>query len=276
MSLPPVLFERCAPSPRLAVYVEHFWTVSAPGEPTARREILIPNGRPMLVLSFANPSVRIDLHTGNRVPNGDTLFGLATQPFVIEQFGASRYLGVQFRPYGLAAFVHGDKLVNQGLALNAWLGEAGAHALHSSLMAHEFGQARVEALDAYLCSVAADVDGQELQLLSSIIERIEQAGGQVNVEELARQVPMHYTTLYRLFKHYVGIRPKLYVEIVRYFTFVSSLLRDRPQGPEMLMALLEGYYDQAHALKEFRRFTGVTPTVFRTTLNNIAKLMQQS
>jgi AraC-like DNA-binding protein len=276
MSLPAMLFERFAPSAKLAVYVEHFWMVSAPGEETARREILIPNGRPMLVLGFANPSVRIDSVTGNHLPNSNMLFGLATQPFVIEQFGASRYIGVQFRPYGLAAFVRGDKLVNQALALDEWQGKAGAEALNSALMAQEFGRARVEALDAYLCSVAADVDGPELHLLRSIITRIEQADGQVNVEELAKQAPMHYTTLYRLFKHYVGIRPKLYVEIVRSYTLVDGLLRDRPPGSDTLMALLEGYYDQAHALKEFRRFTGVTPTVFRTTLNNIAKLMRQT
>lgn len=276
MSLPAMLFERFAPSAKLAVYVEHFWLVSAPGETAARREILIPNGRPMLVLGFANPSVRIDSLTGNRLPNSNMLFGLATQPFVIEQFGASRYIGVQFRPYGLAAFVRGDKLVNQALALDEWLGKAGAEALNSALMAREFGRARVEALDAYLCSVAADVDGPELHLLSSTITRIEQADGQVSVEDLAKQAPMHYTTLYRLFKHYVGIRPKLYAEIVRYYTLVDGLLRDRPPGSDTLMALLGGYYDQAHALKEFRRFTGVTPTVFRTTLNNIAKLMQQT
>src|SRR5690348_15909024 len=135
MSLPAMLFERFAPSAKLAVYVEHFWMVSAPGEETARREILIPNGRPMLVLGFANPSVRIDSVTGNQVPNSNMLFGLATHPFVVEQFGASRYIGVQFRPCGLAAFVRGDKLVNQALALDEWQGKAGAEALNSALMA---------------------------------------------------------------------------------------------------------------------------------------------
>jgi hypothetical protein len=57
MSIPDVTFERFAPSTKLALYVEHFWMVSAPGEQTPRREILIPNGRPMLVLSFAGPSL---------------------------------------------------------------------------------------------------------------------------------------------------------------------------------------------------------------------------
>src|SRR5215469_2199610 len=175
MSMPDVTFERFAPSPKLALYVEHFWSVSAPGEQTPRREILIPNGRPMLVLSFASSSVRIDPLTGNRFPNSNMLSGIASQPFVIEQCGASRYIGVQFRPYGLAAFLPGDKLVNRALSIDEWLGQSGAEALKSSLLAHDFGRARVEALDTYLCCVAAEVDGPELQLLGLTLERIEQA-----------------------------------------------------------------------------------------------------
>jgi AraC-like DNA-binding protein len=274
MSIPDVTYERFAPSPKLALYVEHFWSVSAPEEPS--REILIPNGRPMLLLTFASPSVRIDSLTGNRFPNSNMLSGIASQPYVIEQSGESRYIGVQFRPYGLAAFLRGDKLVNRALSIDEWLGKSGAEALSSSLLAHDFGQARVEALDTYLCSVAAEVDSSELHLLSSTIDRIEQAGGQVKVEELAQQLHMHHTTFYRMFKNYVGIGPKLYVDIVRYYTFVGNILGHRPSGSDTLIASLEGYYDQAHASKEFRRFTGVTPTSFRTTLNNIAKLMQQS
>jgi len=139
MAMPNVTYERLAPSPKLSLYVEHFWTVSAPGEQTPRREILIPNGRPTLLLSFANPSVRIDPRTGNRLPNSNMLFGIASQPFVIEQFGESRYIGVQFRPDGLAAFLRGDKLINRALSIDAWLGESGANALDSALLAHDFG-----------------------------------------------------------------------------------------------------------------------------------------
>jgi methylphosphotriester-DNA--protein-cysteine methyltransferase len=72
-------------------------------------------------------------------------------------------------------------------------------------------------LDTYLRSVAAEVDGPELHLLGSTIDRIEQADGQVKVEELAQQLHMQYTTFYRLFKNYVGIGPKLYVDIVRLY-----------------------------------------------------------
>lgn len=78
MSMPDVTYERFGPSPKLALYVEHFWIVSAPGEQTPRREVLIPNGRPMLLLTFASPSVRIDPLTGNRFPNSNVRYSFPT------------------------------------------------------------------------------------------------------------------------------------------------------------------------------------------------------
>src|SRR5215813_5349315 len=153
MSMPDVTYERFEPGPKLALYVEHFWIVSAPGEATPRREILIPNGRPMLLLSFANPSVRIDPLTGGRLPNSNTLSGIATQPFVIEQSGESLYIGLQFKPYGLAAFQSGDKLVNQVLPIEDWLGQAETDALMERLRVYTFGKPRVEALEAKLQSM---------------------------------------------------------------------------------------------------------------------------
>jgi AraC-like DNA-binding protein len=62
---------------------------------------------------------------------------------------------------------------------------------------------------------------------------------------------------------------------MRYYAFVGNLLSDNHQDPYALLASLQGYYDQAHASKEFRRFTGVTPSSFRQTLNSIARLMHQ-
>jgi AraC-like DNA-binding protein len=84
---------------------------------------------------------------------------------------------------------------------------------------------------------------------------------------------VHYTTFYRTFKKHVGTGPKQFGEIMRYFRFVGSLLTGAGNDPQALLAALLGYYDQAHADKEFKRFTGVTPTSLRTTLNNIARLM---
>jgi AraC-like DNA-binding protein len=273
--VPGFMYRRFTPSPQLIAYVEHYWLVSAPGEKQARREILIPNGRPMLLMSFAKPSIRIDPLTGDHLSNGNTLSEITSQPFVIEQFGESKYIGVQFRPYGLSGFLVGKRIVNRMIPLAQWLGEAQATKLIHHLHSLEFGQARVKALDTYLQTRLVPVEPSALQMLESIINRIEKADDHLKVDELAQEFAMSYAMFYRMFKNHVGIGPKRFLDIVRYFTFVGSLLNNANNDPNALIASLQGYYDQAHASKEFKRFTGVTPNSFRRTLNSIARLMHQ-
>jgi AraC-like DNA-binding protein len=275
MAMPELTYQRFKPSSSLAPYVEHFWLVHAPGEEKPRREILIPNGRPMLLLSFAKPSTRIDLVTNERASNANALAGIITQPFVIEQFGEARYLGVQFKPHGLSPFVRGTRLVNQLMPIEQWLGEPQAAQLMNALMTSDFGQDRAEALDRYLQSKIVTVEQSNIQMLEAAIDRIEQVGGQLKVEELAEELGTQYAMFYRIFKNYVGLRPKQFLDIVRYYSFVGSLLNPSNQDSNALIAALQGYYDQAHASKEFKRFTGMTPNTFKNRLNNIARLMHQ-
>ena len=270
-----LVYRRCAPSPTLAPYVEHYWLVSAPAKQQPQSEILIPNGRPMLLFSFGESSLRIDPLSGERVPNGNTISEITSQPFVIEQLGESSYIGVQIQPYGLSALMPGKRIVNHLTPLDQWLGEAQAAALMSALTAHEFGLARIEIIDTYLQSKLMPLEPELLETLKAAVEAIEKASGELNIEALAQQHHMHYTTFYRLFKKHLGISPKQFLEIVRYYKFVGELLHSVHRDPIAQIAALQGYFDQAHAAKEFRQFTGVTPNTFRTTLNGIATLMHQ-
>jgi AraC-like DNA-binding protein len=274
--VPDFTYRRYAPSPQLSVYIEHYWLVSASGEQQPRKEILIPNGRPMLLLSFAQPSSRIDPLTGERLSNTNALAEVTSQPFVIEQSGEAKYIGVQFRPYGLSAFLSGKRIVNQIISLEQWLGVTPVAMLMHGLRSLDFGQARVEGLDVYLQTCLTPLDPSTLQMLDSAVTRIEKLDDHLKIDDIAHDFAMSYTTFYRLFKKHVGIGPKRYLDIVRYFNFVGSLLSNDNHDPNALLASLQGYYDQSHASKEFKRFTGLTPNTFRNTLNSIAMLMHQS
>jgi hypothetical protein len=49
-------YERFAPRPALQQVVEHFWLVTAPPISGLRSEILIPNGRPMVLICLGDPA----------------------------------------------------------------------------------------------------------------------------------------------------------------------------------------------------------------------------
>jgi AraC-like DNA-binding protein len=65
--------------------------------------------------------------------------------------------------------------------------------------------------------------------------------------------------LQRLFKTTVGIGPKLYSRIVR-FRMAYEKAQSERKTSWTDVAYDHGYTDQAHFVKDFKTFTGLTPT----------------
>jgi AraC-like DNA-binding protein len=101
---------------------------------------------------------------------------------------------------------------------------------------------------------------------------IDEAFGGTAVGEVAEQTRASYSTLYRVFRQSLGIGPKQYAEIIRYYHFVGGLLGG-PADAQAMLSALHGYYDQAHAARDFKRYTGVSATSFLAVHNGIAALM---
>jgi AraC-like DNA-binding protein len=65
--------------------------------------------------------------------------------------------------------------------------------------------------------------------------------------------------LRRLFAYYIGDTPKTFSKVVRF----QNILKAKPSRQSLRQNTLffdEGYFDQSHFIKEFKRFFGVTPS----------------
>ena len=65
--------------------------------------------------------------------------------------------------------------------------------------------------------------------------------------------------LQRLFKYYIGDSPKTFCKVVQF----QNILRAKPSNQSLKANKLFydiGYYDQAHFIKDFKNFYGITPT----------------
>jgi AraC-like DNA-binding protein len=197
----------------------------------------------------------------------------------------SSYVGAELKPWGIAALGLPDRLVDRVLPLADWIGAGAAKRLTGELAELEFGEERAAGLAAFLDSrlLAVAVVSMARQLpvvpavrqlstVSRAVEVIEEAQGSVTVAEVAAAVGVSYSTLYRVFAAATGVGPKQFGEIVRYFHFVGGLLGG-PADATAVLAALHGYYDQAHAARDFKRYTGVSATSFRAVQNGIAALM---
>ncbi len=92
-------------------------------------------------------------------------------------------------------------------------------------------------------------------------ERLEQSGGTSTIREIARDVGWSHKHLITKFKQQVGVAPRLAARLLR-LARVWRLI-DTDQGWARIAAE-SGYADQSHLVREFRQFTGTTPSALIT------------
>jgi AraC-like DNA-binding protein len=86
--------------------------------------------------------------------------------------------------------------------------------------------------------------------------------GLVNIDRLAADANMSVRTFERHFVDQVGLSPKLFCSITR-FNRALALRLKYPKLDWTSIALTCGYYDQTHLIKDFKTFSGHTPSVFQ-------------
>ena len=101
------------------------------------------------------------------------------------------------------------------------------------------------------------------------LDRLRREEG-IAVEALCEQVGWGYKRMERAFLKEVGYTPKGYSRLVRF----NKAIR-RIGGTDSLTSVgyAAGYYDQAHFIKDFARFAGMTPGKFRVEENLVAELL---
>jgi AraC-like DNA-binding protein len=175
---------------------------------------------------------------------------------------AGTTVGVSFRP-GAAGNILGlpvTELTDRHVPADALWG-ARARELHEKLLAAQGPSAAFRVMEAELSARLH----RPLLMHPAVAQALAcRTGGwgPSRVAEVQRQAgysPRHFIALFRAA---VGLTPKHYYRIKRFTTALQSLASSNASGLADLAASA-GYSDQAHLTREFREFSGVTPTQYR-------------
>lgn len=104
--------------------------------------------------------------------------------------------------------------------------------------------------------VATEKEDTKKNIDTYMQNRINQTFGTVGIEQLAEETGYSACYLRRIFKEYHGISPKQFAQFVRFQNLLQNLKGNGQNYGEI--ALDCGYYDEAHMMKEFKKYTGVT------------------
>jgi AraC-like DNA-binding protein len=174
--------------------------------------------------------------------------------------GKTTSLLVRFTPQGIACLgVPACQLASRNIGLHEILRPDRVERMHERMRAARTAADSVAVLEDFLAQLPFTGDplvAQALKLVASSSTR------PTGVAEVARLLGLSERQLERRFLERVGVTPKRFATLRRFERAIASA----STTPSLTAVALDaGYYDQSHFIREFRRFTGVSPgTLLRT------------
>ncbi len=253
------------PRPQLRPFIDLIWATEAEARPAcaASRELVLPTGVMHIVFRLGGHPLR--LFTGADDDEGSTvgssvLGGVRAKPYLKDVSDPGATVGIMLRPgtRELLSAAPAGALAGAHTRLgDIWprtdFAELGARLWDAPTLA-----ARLIALEDFLARRLPPVRGID-PLIAQALERFDTG---MSVRAVVQESGFSHRHFATKFKEVVGLGPKTHCRILR-FNRVLGRFAAEPDAGWADLALAEGYADQAHMVREFHEFAGVTPGYYR-------------
>ena len=222
------------------------------------------------VFPCGSMEIVFNLGTGNwQTGEGDAfvttpaieLWGQLLRPLSVRSVGRNTMLGVRFFPHAAASILNDSiSLFNNQVADLRDVSGKAIYTLHAQLLETITWTKRIALVETFLLqqlSLAAK-RLHKVAVVSDMMRELRQPDIFDTMETVAARYGISARYMQQLFVQYTGLSPKLYSQITR---FQNSLQLVRAGNSSLTSIAYEcGYADQSHFIKEFKTFTGITPS----------------
>ncbi|AKF05278.1 helix-turn-helix domain-containing protein [Sandaracinus amylolyticus] len=255
----PKPYEIHTPVGPLAPLVEYFWAL--PDAPSSGRGSILPSGTLSLVIHLDEDERRI-YDAGSDVCrrfSGAVVSGAHGRPFLAEGREHTSAVGIHFRPGGAWPFFGAalGELADRHVDLDALWG-ASAIELRERLCGARTVRDRFRILEAALVQrlERARPGHGAVAVALRALER-----GDANIGALSAQVGLSRRRLIEVFTAQVGVTPKKFARLRRFQRVLDATRRAHAPSWSRV-AVASGYFDQAHLIRDFVEFCGLSPSEF--------------
>jgi AraC-like DNA-binding protein len=223
--------------------VASFWDCEGPGQKHARESVL-PSGTAQLIVNLRRDETLV--------------VGPHARPFVIDTDELTAVLGVHFAADGAAPFfgVGAGSLRDRHVPLDTLWGVAAARRFREQLLTAPTAAARLALVEATMVTRLRTLPARH----PAVAHALARLDGGVGVQAVVQDVGYSARRFISLFTDAVGLTPKLYQRVRRFQQLLARIRHGRRDW--VALALDSGFFDQAHLIRDFREFSGLTPRAY--------------
>jgi len=253
-------YHEIKPGKPLQPYVKHYYVYESTCD-AAFEDVVFPCGSMEIIFNLGSGNWLTQPGAGFVTTPAVELWGQVLRPLAVRSVGRNTMLGIRFYPHAAASILNDRiNLFNHQVADFGDVMGHGVQSLHSQLLEARSWTKRLALVEAYLLQQLSLATKRlsKIAVVSDVMQELQQQETFDTMETVATRFGISARYMQQLFVQYTGLTPKLYSQINR---FQNSLQLVRAGNTSLTSIAYEcGYADQSHFIREFKTFTGLTPS----------------
>lgn len=272
-----MILKRITPRLELRNLIDTFWVFENDfGVPTDDSRVIAPNGKAKFIYSYLNGLSTIDNGILTDYNEQEIFFiGIWDRPVTLSSKSrATGTIGIELTPNGLHRFTRlsAFEIVNKIYSFTDIYGIAGRKLIEYLANTTEIDN-KIDILQAFLVDIVNMTDRNN-SIIDYSVSLIKQSSGLILIKEIEQQTGYSKRYIDLLFKDHLGISPKTFSGIIRFQSFYN-IWANTDKSSFYSDNLYDLYYDQAHFIKEFKKYTGYAPKQYANLKNDFGKIFYQ-
>lgn len=212
-----------------------------------------------VIMAFRLRGKTTDVLKENGIHPQAAITGLARTVRLIKYAPNTSVMLASFQEGGASAFFNDIlyEINGQSISLENVMNKNSLFRLEDRLFGAKNHQERIHILENFFIDKLND--NQLNPRISQAIHFIRSSNGRMNIKELASSVCYSMDAFEKQFRKTTGTTPKQFSNIIRFKNAISNYSEASNLTD---LAMLSGYYDQAHFIKTFKSYAGKTPKQF--------------
>ncbi len=246
----------------LKLFVSCYWTLDVPKQTKPQKQRIVPDGCIEMAFILGDDVKRYTSENEFILQPRAMVLGQTIEPFYIEPTGIVKTFVIRFYPYGFTYFVSEPikNLLNKETPIKQLFETETADDLEQKIIEAQNTEQRIRIIEKFLLNRLND-EKTINTIVKDTVDSLFLTKGNATITSIFKDELSKRRQLERNFRKQIGVSPKQLAKLIRLQTALKMLLNKKSQNLTDI-ALNSEYFDQAHFIKDFREFTGISPKEF--------------